>query len=228
MSGPSHRLSPSVEDYLKAVFALTRRDEVASTSALAESLGVAPSSVTGMVKRLASEALLEHVPYRGVSLTPTGQREALRILRRHRVLETYLTERLGFSWDDVHDEAERLEHAASDQLIEAMASALGDPSHDPHGAPIPTASGEIDPMDLPTLAQCAPGEEVVVRAVPDEDGDALRAMEARGLGPGVTITVESPAENGGEVVLRVAGDDRSLAVAEGLAHRILVAREVPQ
>ena len=108
MPGPTQRLSPSVEDYLKAVFALTRRDEAAATSALAESLGVQPSSVTGMIKRLAGDGLLEHVPYRGVSLTERGRREALRILRRHRVLETYLTERLGFTWDDVHDEAERL------------------------------------------------------------------------------------------------------------------------
>lgn len=227
MPGSSHRLSPSVEDYLKAVFALTRREEAASTSALADSLGIQPSSVTGMIKKLAGEDLLEHVPYRGVSLTATGQREALRILRRHRVLETYLTERLGFAWDDVHDEAERLEHAASDRLVEAMAAALGDPSHDPHGAPIPTASGEIESMDLPSLAQCEPGEQVIVRAVPDEDGGALRAMESRGLGPGVTVTVDPPPEQGDEIVLRVAGDDRPLAVAQEVAHRILVTRAEP-
>ncbi|MEK9501406.1 metal-dependent transcriptional regulator [Gaopeijia maritima] len=225
MPGSPHRLSPSVEDYLKAVFALTRREEAASTSALAEALAVQPSSVTGMVKRLAGEGLLEHVPYRGVSLTAVGQREALRILRRHRVLETYLTERLGFAWDDVHDEAERLEHAASDRLIEAMAAALGHPSHDPHGAPIPTASGEIEVMDLPTLAQCAPGDTVTVRAVPDEDGEALRAMESRGVGPGVMVTVGPPPADGEGMVLRVDGDERPLAVAREVAHRILVARD---
>lgn len=225
MSGPVQRLSPSVEDYLKAVFALTRREEAATTSALAESLGVQPSSVTGMIKRLAGDALLEHVPYRGVSLTDRGRREALRILRRHRVLETYLTDRLGFTWDDVHDEAERLEHAASDRLIEAMAEALGDPSHDPHGAPIPTAAGEIEAMDFPTLAQCMPGDRVIVRAVPDEHGDELRAMEARGLRPGVRVTVQGWAQVDGPVTIRVGEpSEPSTTVSVDLAQRILVAQ----
>lgn len=225
MPGSVQRLSPSVEDYLKAVFALTRRDEAAATSALAESLGVQPSSVTGMIKRLAGDGLLEHVPYRGVSLTSRGRREALRILRRHRVLETYLTERLGFTWDDVHDEAERLEHAASDQLIEAMAEALGDPSHDPHGAPIPTAAGEIEAMDFPTLAQCLPGDRVTVRAVPDEHGDELRAMEARGLRPGVRVTVQGWAHVDGPVTIRVGDSEMpSTTVSVHLARRILVAQ----
>jgi DtxR family Mn-dependent transcriptional regulator len=225
MPGSAKRLSPSVEDYLKAVFALTRRDEAATTSALAESLGVQPSSVTGMIKRLAGEGLLEHVPYRGVHLTDPGHREALRILRRHRILETYLTHRLGFSWDDVHDEAERLEHAASDRLIEAMAEALDDPSHDPHGAPIPTASGEIEAMDFPTLAQCLPGDEVTVQAVPDEDGDQLRSMEVRGLRPGARVTVEGWAHVDGPVTIRVAAGDGALTtVSAVLARRILVAK----
>lgn len=225
MPGPSKRLSPSVEDYLKAVFALTRRDDVATTSALATSLGVQPSSVTGMIKRLAGEGLLEHVPYRGVHLTSPGQREALRILRRHRILETYLSERLGFAWDDVHEEAERLEHAASDRLVEAMAEALDDPSHDPHGAPIPTAAGEIEAMDFPTLAQCMPGDRVTVRAVPDEDGEQLRSMEARGLRPGVRLTVEGGGPGDGPVTIRVGSSDASpTTVSADLAERILVAQ----
>jgi DtxR family Mn-dependent transcriptional regulator len=228
MSGSNKRLSPSVEDYLKAIFALTRRHDTASTNALASSLGVQPSSVTGMVKRLAEEGLLEHVPYRGVHLAPRGYREALRIIRRHRILETYLSERLGFTWDDVHEEAERLEHAASDALIEAMAEALGGPTHDPHGAPIPTAGGEIEAMDFPTLAQCRPGDEVTVRAVPDEDGNALRSMEARGLRPGAHLTVGASDARAGTVHLRV-GPDRSGAaiVSDTLARRILVAPKEP-
>ena len=143
MIGSTKRLTPSVEDYLKTVFALTQAEDQASTSALADALGVQPPSVTGMVKRLADRGLLEHVPYRGVRLTERGRIEALRVLRRHRILETYLTERLGYADHDVHDEAERLEHAVSDRLIEAMATALDDPAHDPHGAPIPTADGEV-------------------------------------------------------------------------------------
>lgn len=225
MPGSTTRLSPSVEDYLKTVFALTRRDDVASTSALAESLGVQPSSVTGMVKRLAEEGLLEHIPYRGVHLAPRGRREALRIVRRHRILETYLTEKLGFTWDDVHDEAERLEHAASDILIEAMSEALGHPTHDPHGAPIPTVGGEIDAMDFPTLAQCDAGAEVTLRAVPDEDGGDLRSMEARGLRPGAHLTVlQTPARDGPvHVVVERDGQTESTTVERALALRILVA-----
>ena len=228
MSGSNKRLSPSVEDYLKAIFALTRRDDTASTNALASSLSVQPSSVTGMVKRLAEEGFLEHVPYRGVHLAPRGRREALRIIRRHRILETYLSERLGFTWDDVHEEAERLEHAASDALIEAMAEALGGPTHDPHGAPIPTAGGEIEAMDFPTLAQCRPGDEVVVRAVPDEDGNALRSMEARGLRPGALLTVGDSDESAGTVHLTVGPDRAGTAtVSATLARRILVAMKEP-
>jgi DtxR family Mn-dependent transcriptional regulator len=136
-------LSRSVEDYLKAIYGLCESGDAASTSAIADALDIQPASVTGMVKRLAESGLLEHVPYRGVRLTSSGTREALRVLRRHRILETYLCERLGFSWEDVHGEAERLEHAASDVLIEKMAAALEFPSHDPHGAPIPTRTGPV-------------------------------------------------------------------------------------
>ena len=142
-----------------------------------------------MVKRLAESGYLEHVPYRGVRLTEAGSREALRILRRHRILETYLTERLGYRWEDVHREAERLEHAASDDLIERMAAALDHPSHDPHGAPIPTPSGEIESTDSFTLAELGPGEEAMVRAVRDDDRARLRAAEAAGLLPGTRVRV---------------------------------------
>ena len=134
------RLSRSVEDYLKAIYTLTERAEAASTSSLAEVLDVQPASVTGMVKRLAECGYLKHHRYRGVHLTEVGTREALRIIRRHRILETYLQTHLGYSWDDVHGEAERLEHAASEDLIDRMAAALENPSHAPHAAPLPTLS----------------------------------------------------------------------------------------
>lgn len=136
-------LSRSVEDYLKVIYALNERGEAAGTSELARALEVQPASVSGMVRRLASEGLLEHVPYRGVRLTTDGAREALRVVRRHRIIETFLARHLGFSGDDVHEEAERLEHAASDRLVDRMADALGNPDQDPHGAPIPTR-GAID------------------------------------------------------------------------------------
>lgn len=207
------RLSRSVEDYLKAVYALTEQGEAASTSDLAETLEVQPASVSGMVKRLAASELLEHVPYRGVRLTGKGTREALRIIRRHRILETYLSTRLGYTWDDVHDEAERLEHAASDDLIERMATALEDPSHDPHGAPIPTPGGEIESVEHHTLAEAEAGSEVEIRAVADEDPDRLRDLEARGLVPGVRVRVEGFEEVEGLLALRVGG-------AEGARHLV--------
>ena len=164
---PPPRLSRSVEDYLKAVYGLTEREESASTSALAETLDVQPASVTGMVKRLAECGYLEHARYRGVRLTESGVREALRIIRRHRILETYLHMQLGYSWDDVHAEAERLEHAASEALIDRMAAILEHPSHDPHGAPIPTPSGEIERPECVTLNEVALGLSVQIRSVPD-------------------------------------------------------------
>lgn len=225
MTSSTPRYSPSVEDYLKAVFALTERGGAASTSALAESLDVAPSSVTGMVKRLAEAGLLEHLPYRGVRLTETGARESLRVVRRHRILETYLTERLGFAWDDVHDEAERLEHAASDRLIEAMAVALDDPSHDPHGAPIPTAEGELESSaELTTLAEAVDGDRLVIRAVQDKSAERLRYLDSRGLVPGVPLMVEERQPFEGPLTVRVGSDDGPRqVVGVDLARRIFVA-----
>ena len=218
----SHRLSRSVEDYLKAVFNLTRGGETASTSALAGQLTVQPASVTGMVKRLAEMGLLEHIPYRGVQLTDRGSREALRVIRRHRVLETYLTEVLGYAWEEVHEEAERLEHAASERLIEAMAEALGDPSHDPHGAPIPTVSGEMADRSLDTLADAPVDGLRVVQAVRDEDAQVLRAVEAEGLIPGVEVRVVTRAGDGA-LTVRVGGTGGEIrAIPADLASRIYV------
>jgi DtxR family Mn-dependent transcriptional regulator len=212
-----------VEDYLKAIYGLSERGETASTSAVADILAVQPASVTGMVKRMAESGLLEHAPYRGVRLTKRGHREALKVLRRHRIIESYLCERLGFAWEDVHEEAERLEHAASDHLVERMAAALQFPSHDPHGAPIPTRTGEIEATDFTTLADALPGAELRVRAVRDEDPDTLRAMEAKGLTPGVRVRVEADQSVAGQVAVRV-GDRAGIAelVGQALAERIYV------
>jgi DtxR family Mn-dependent transcriptional regulator len=224
MSPVRSSLSRSVEDYLKAIYGLSERGEAASTSAVAEALAVQPASVTGMVKKLAESGLLEHVPYRGVRLTERGTREALQVLRRHRIIETYLCERLGYAWEDVHEEAERLEHAASDKLVEEMARALHFPSHDPHGAPIPTPSGEIEVTDFATLADAAPGSELRVRAVRDEDPLGLRSLEATGLTPGVHLVVEAgQPELGDGIGVRVGGPDGvRLTVSRELAGRIFV------
>lgn len=216
-------LSRSVEDYLKAIYGLSEGGDPASTSAIAEALDIQPASVTGMIKRLAGAGLLEHVPYKGVRLTDPGTLEALKIVRRHRIIETYLCERLGYSWDDVHEEAERLEHAASDQLIDQMSQALGAPSHDPHGAPIPSRSGVIEATDLSTLADAAAGSRLRIRAVRDEDSEDLRSMAEEGLVPGTSVTVT--AEPGPDGAIRVALDSHDGAeriVPAELAQHIYV------
>lgn len=226
MSAPAPSLSRSVEDYLKAIFGLSEKGEPASTSAIAGALAVQPASVTGMVKRMAESGLLEHAPYRGVRLTPLGQREALKVLRRHRIIETYLCRRLGFAWEDVHEEAERLEHAASDQLVERMAASLAFPSHDPHGAPIPTSAGEIEETDSTTLADARPGSLLRVRAVRDEDPGLLRSLEATGLRPGARVRVEEGQTEADRVAVRVgSGEGAPQAVGRDLAERVFVVAE---
>ncbi len=200
--------SRSVEDYLKAIYGLSTSGDAIATSAIAEALEVQPASVTGMVKRLAERELLEHVPYKGVRLTEAGSKEALRVVRRHRVLETYLHERLGYAWDDVHDEAERLEHAASDHLIERMARALGSPSHDPHGAPIPTRGGDIETRIYGTLADALPGDRLTIRSVRDESAADLRSMAEEGLVPGASLVVR-PSGSRGKAIHVAVGPGRS-------------------
>lgn len=219
-------LSRSVEDYLKAIYGISERGEAASTSAIAEALSVQPASVTGMVKRMAESGLLEHAPYRGVRLTNRGTREALKVLRRHRIIETYLCERLGYAWEDVHEEAERMEHAASDRLVEHMAAALQFPSHDPHGAPIPTSGGEIEATDFSTLADAEPGADLRVRAVRDEDPDRLRFIEAAGLTPGAHLYVDEHQASEGLVAVHVGGrEGRAHALRRDLAALIYVIAE---
>lgn len=205
MTNRANDLTRSVEDYLKVIYSLTERGEPASTSGIAEALDVQPASVSGMVKRLAEAGLLRHVPYKGVRLTGEGAQQALRVVRRHRILETYLKARLGYSWDDVHDEAERLEHAASDDLIDRMAAALEDPRHDPHGAPIPTRQGHIEPLGPTTLADVPVGDEVEITAVRDDESEALRYLEERGLLPGVRVMVEGRAPLDGPLTVRAGG-----------------------
>jgi DtxR family transcriptional regulator, Mn-dependent transcriptional regulator len=222
MDSQNPPLSRSVEDYLKAIYSLVEHGEPASTSSIAGVLDVQPASVSGMVKRLAESSLVEHVPYKGVRLTEQGSREALRIVRRHRVLESYLAARLGYSWDDIHEEAERLEHAASDKLIDRMAEALEDPRHDPHGSPIPTRGGEIEVTRYPTLAEVQAGDAVEVRSVQDEDAERLRYLDAQGLMPGAKLSVEERAPFDGPVTVRVGGEEEARVIGFELARRIFV------
>jgi DtxR family transcriptional regulator, Mn-dependent transcriptional regulator len=205
----------SVEDTLKAVYELERSGSAVSTTDLANRLGVAPPSVTGMMRRLADSGLVEYEPYHGARLTGEGQRVALRTLRRHRVLETYLSRALGIPWDRVHEEAERLEHAASDALIDRMATVLGHPTVDPHGAPIPTAEGAIDERTLTPLAELEPGERARIVCVNDEDPERLRYLAELGLVPGVVVVLVRRQPFGGPLTFRFAGTKRDIGPALG-------------
>lgn len=217
--------SRAAQDYLKAVFKHQQAGKSVSTSVLAEELGRSAASVTNMVKSLADRGLLAHVPYHGVRLTGRGEREALRIVRRHRVLEAYLIEKLGYGWDGVHEEAERLEHAASDRLIDRMAREIGEPTIDPHGAPIPTRDGRIAARQHERLADLDEGVEAIVREVADEDPERLRLMGAFGLFPGARVVVCEAA--GGEAPVRVLVNGRERLIDRSLADDVGVERTAP-
>jgi DtxR family Mn-dependent transcriptional regulator len=223
-SSASQALSGPVEDYLKAIYDLERDAHPAATNDIAERLAISPASVSGMMRRLAEHGLITHEPYRGVRLTEDGRRAALRTLRRHRILECYLTEVLGYPWDRVHDEAEQLEHAASEELIERMAGALGDPSHDPHGAPIPSREGVVEETTRRTLADAAVGERVRVRQVMDEDGERLRYLAELGIRPGAVIRLLDRAPFDGPITLWVgdSGGGVTRAVGPALAAQVFV------
>jgi len=198
-------LTASVEDYLKAIYNLSPEGRPASTSDIAHRLELSAPSVSGMVKRLSEQGLLEHVPYKGVQLTNEGRRAALRMIRRHRIIETYLVDRLGYPWDTVHAEAERLEHAVSDTLIQRMADALGNPHADPHGEPIPTADGLIEEISATPLPEIPLGDTVEIRRVTAGDPERLRYLASLDLKPGAIITVVERQPFQGPITLRISG-----------------------
>ncbi|MCZ6916087.1 MAG: metal-dependent transcriptional regulator [Gemmatimonadetes bacterium] len=209
-------LSRSIEDYLKVIYKLELASKSAQTSAIAEALSIAAPSVSGMVKRLAEAGLAEHVPYRGVRLTETGRRQALKMLRRHRMLESYLIAELGYDWDNVHDEAERMEHAVSDDLIARMADALGNPAYDPHGAPIPNAAGAIEETEFVRMSDIATGERAVLRMVGDHDSERLKFIASLGLRPAVKFTVAARQPFNGPITVRFE-DEREQIIGHELA-----------
>lgn len=217
---PAPELTGPVEDYLKAIYELERSGQAAETNAIARLLNIAPASVSGMVRRLADQGLITHARYHGARLTAAGRRAALRTLRRHRVIEAYLTSALGYSWDRVHDEAERLEHAASDELIDRMASAIGEPETDPHGAPIPTREGTLRERVVIPLATLAPGDTARVQRVSDEDAERLRYLAELGIVPGATVQVIAREPFGGPIALDV--DDVKRTIGPELAAHVLV------
>jgi DtxR family Mn-dependent transcriptional regulator len=206
--GPRLELSESQEDYLKQIFLLGGDGERVSTQALARRLRVKPASVTEMVGRLAQLGLVEHAPYRGVRLTDAGRRVALEMLRHHRLLETFLVEALGYDWDQVHEEAERLEHVISERFEERIAEAMGHPTHDPHGDPIPAPDLSLPMGDASVPLQDLPvGFRGTLVRVGAQDPDNLNLLRRLGLAPGCTVEVVSDDERG--IRVRV-GQDRFL------------------
>ncbi len=200
----------AVEDYLKAIFDLARVDEVVTTSAIAERLGVTSASVTGMAKKLAGMNLVTHEPYRGVALTQAGQRIALEVIRHHRLIETYLHEALGVPWDRVHAEAEKIEHVLSEDLEARMDAALGHPTVDPHGSPIPTLDLEIAETDATPLTGLRAGQRGTVAEVSDHDADLLRYVGDLGLYPRTPIVVVAVAPFDGPITVRVGAAERTV------------------
>jgi DtxR family Mn-dependent transcriptional regulator len=215
-------LTRSVEDYLKAIYRLSLKGQPVSTSEIAERLELSAPSVSGMVKRLSEQGLLAHVPYRGVELTPEGRRVALRMLRRHRVIEAYLVAFLHYGWEHVHEEAERLEHAVSDALIERMAEALGNPRFDPHGDPIPDADGSVSELVYTPLPEIPVGATAEIRQVDTSQPERLRYLATRGLTPGATIAVLHREPFNGPITIRVGG--RRQVIGAELGQVVLCAR----
>jgi DtxR family transcriptional regulator, Mn-dependent transcriptional regulator len=214
-------ISEAVQDYAKAIYSLSRRgDGSVATSALADRLGVSAASASAMVKRLAELGFVSHEPYHGVRLTPAGEKVALEVIRHHRLLELYLSEALGMPWDRVHDEAEVLEHAISEELSELIAEKLGDPTHDPHGDPIPTRDGRIEEPATRSLADSQPGERVVLARVSDSDPEMLRYLGDRGIEPGTSILVVGREPFGGPLNVRV--DRREVPLGLGIARAMRV------
>jgi DtxR family Mn-dependent transcriptional regulator len=220
-TAPTPELTNAVQDYAKAIYALERRgDEAVTTNALAERLGVTPGSASSMVKRLDSLGLVAHVPYRGVRLTEQGRRVALEVLRHHRLLEAYLREELDMPWDQVHAEAEVLEHVISEDLEARIAEKLGHPALDPHGDPIPTADFEIDEGDTRALAELDPGEGGVFTRVSDSDPAMLRYLSERGIAPGMGLALEGREPFGGPLTVVVGGERHHLGPELARAMRV--------
>jgi DtxR family Mn-dependent transcriptional regulator len=203
-------LSKAIQDYLKAIYKLQEQGGAVSTTALAAAMEVTAASATGMVKKLASLRLVRHSPYQGVVLSKAGQKVALEVIRHHRLLELYLAEALGYSWDKVHEEAERLEHVISEEFEEKIFEALGRPTRDPHGDPIPAKDGTVITADHERLADLEPGVRGVIRQVRDSDADMLRYLGTRGLIPDAPVEVMDKAPFDGPLMIRVGNADHVL------------------
>ena len=216
--------SPAADDYLKTVYAHTEwQDAPITPSVLAAKLGIAPSSVTEMVKKLAAAGLVDHRPYGAIRLTPEGEQRALAMLRRHRLIETWLVRVHGYSWDEVHDEAEVLEHALSDRLLDAIDAQLGRPTRDPHGDLIPAADGTITRPDAVRLDRAPVGFAGRVVRISDRDPDALRVLDQLGIGLDEPVSLPTEQPPAGVALVRRAGTE--VVVAPAVAAAVWVATD---
>lgn len=214
MSIRSYLTDVSVENYLKGIFHLSVKGVRVKTKILAAHLGVSLPSVTGMLRSLAEEGLADYQPYKGVLLTAEGRRIALRVVRHHRLVEAFLVEALGYRWDEVHEEAEVLEHAVSPRLAAAMERYLGYPKVDPHGDPIPSADGDIAPVNARVLVNVPAGQSATVSRIYDQSPNFLQYLESLGLTPGSPVTVLEHLPFDGPIRIRCASADATLSRAQ--------------
>jgi DtxR family Mn-dependent transcriptional regulator len=210
----------NIEDYLKHIYKLQTKDRRVTTSSLAGQLSIAPASVTDMIKKLSEQGLLRHTPYHGVELTEKGKKHALRIVRRHRLWEALLVELLGFSWDEIDKEAERLEHSTSEELERKIDEVLGYPKTDPHGDPIPTEDGELKEPSSTSLAEVEPGQTCRVTRVSDTNPEVLQYVEKLGLSLRKKVAIKQRVKFDGS--LFVAIGSRECYVSQKLARNIFV------
>lgn len=215
-------LSTSTQNYLKAIWTAAEwSDEPVTASVVAQKLGLRLSSVSDAVRKLTEQGLLAHSPYGSVELTETGRSHAVMMVRRHRLMETFLVEILGYGWDEVHDEAEHLEHAVSDLLVDRVDALLGHPTRDPHGDPIPAADGEVTLPDARLLVDAAPGDRVTVERISDSSAEMLQYFAATGILPGAALDVLVPEPFAESLRIKIAGGDEiSLGRAAASAIRV--------
>ncbi|HAW78629.1 MAG TPA: DtxR family transcriptional regulator [Balneola sp.] len=213
-------LSQSVEDYLKAIYLLETENEPATTNNIAESLSVSSASVTNMFKKLAKLKLINHKSYRGAELTQAGEKIALEVIRHHRLLELYLKEMMGYSWDEVHEEAEKLEHHISEQFEDKIAELLNDPTHDPHGDPIPSKEGVVPQMASLAITDAEENTSYIIGRVRDQDPELLRYLEKSGIIPGVKLTVLEKAPFDGPVKIML--EDKETTIGNSVAKDVFL------
>ncbi|MCB8924852.1 MAG: metal-dependent transcriptional regulator [Ardenticatenaceae bacterium] len=223
--GTSHQRNnlnhQAIEDYLKTIYTLAQEESPVSTSRIADAREVKPASATSMIKRLANLKMVDYEKHYGVTLTPSGEKLALEVIRHHRLIELYLMEALGFSWDEVHEQADILEHVISEKLEERIAAALNYPEFDPHGDPIPAKDGSITAIDVELLSAVPSGSTVWVRRIIDDaNSELLRYLAEMGLTPGTAVTVQSVAPFEGPLTLLIADETR--VIGRNVAASVLV------